>query len=505
MRDDWHKASAMSQLLEYPLVIAAIFICGIGGTFQYGYSISSLTSPSAFIQELVNITCVHRYGVVLDQWQINLIWSFTVSIFCIGGLVAALLGNALISTFGRKKCLLLNSIPALIGAVLMLSSKAAMSFEMIMVARFLYGMNAGLSLITHTIYLVECSPKPLRVMVGVTVGSFIALGKLSGQLLGISELLGSRERWPWLLGFTGLTSLLQLVTLPLLPESPAFLLLNRGDRQACEQALKRLCGNRDYSLEIEEMLKEKAEQQDVGRRTVLQLLRNRDVRWQLISVLVTFITLQLCGINAVYFYSFEVFRQVGIREDDLRYAALGTGLCELSASVTLFFIIQSTGKKVMLLRGYSGMCLTLVLLTITMYLQTYLTWMPYCSMVLIFLFIIAFASGVSGASTPLPAELFTQAFRSAAFTVGTTINWSGLFCVGMIFPILVEKLDYFCFLIFLVFCVSTGLYVRFYLPETKNLSPLEIAAEFKKIHSKPVKTLSSEQTCYKSKSSETKL
>lgn len=237
--DDSEKASAMFQnvqlWLECPLVLAAVFICGIGGTFQYGFSISSLTSPSAFIQELMNTTSVQRYGVKLEQWQISLIWSFTVSIFCIGGLVSALLANTFISKFGRQKTLLLTNIPALIGAVLMLSSKAAESFEMIFVARFLFGANSGLSLITHTIYVVECAPKQLRVMAGVTVAIFVALGKFSGQVLGTSELLGSRERWPWLLGFTGLTSLLQLVTLPLLPESPSFLLLVRGDHQACER------------------------------------------------------------------------------------------------------------------------------------------------------------------------------------------------------------------------------------------------------------------------------
>lgn len=493
-------------LLECPLVLAAIFICGIGGTFQYGFSISSLTSPSAFIQELMNTTSVQRYGVKLEQWQISLIWSFTVSIFCIGGLVSAVLANVFISKFGRQKSLLMTNIPALIGAVLMLSSKAAESFEMIFVARFLFGINSGLSLIAHTIYMVECAPKQLRVMVGVTAAIFVALGKFCGQVLGTSELLGSRELWPWLLGFTGFTSLLQLVTLPLLPESPGFLLLVKGDHQACERALKRLWGNRDFSVEMEEMLKEKAVQQDVGSRTVLQLLRNRDLRWQLISVIILFITLQLCGINAVYFYSYEAFRQVGIREEDLRYAALGTGLCEVLAAVILFFLVQTTGKKVPLFRGYMGMSASLVLLTVTMYLQKYFTWMPYCSMVLIFLFIFCFASGTSGATTALPGEVFTQEFRSAAFTVATGINWLGLFCVGMIFPILVEKMDYFCFLIFLVFCASSGLYVKFYLPETKNLSPLEVALEFEKIHSKPVKTRSKEQNCNnKGKTCETKL
>lgn len=33
--------------LDYPVVVAAIFVSGVGGTFQYGFSISVMTSPSA--------------------------------------------------------------------------------------------------------------------------------------------------------------------------------------------------------------------------------------------------------------------------------------------------------------------------------------------------------------------------------------------------------------------------------------------------------------------------
>ncbi len=51
--------------------------------------------------------------------------------------------NTEVSVFHRKQCLLLNNFVAILGAVLMISSQTAMSFEMIMVGRFLYGINAG--------------------------------------------------------------------------------------------------------------------------------------------------------------------------------------------------------------------------------------------------------------------------------------------------------------------------------------------------------------------------
>lgn len=42
----------------------------------------------------------------------------------------------------------------------------------------------------------------------------------------------------------------------------------------------------------------------------------------------------MCGFTPqVYFYSFDVFRAAGIHESQLRYAALGTGLCEFVTSL----------------------------------------------------------------------------------------------------------------------------------------------------------------------------
>uniref|UniRef100_A0A3Q2XE13 Solute carrier family 2, facilitated glucose transporter member 5 n=1 Tax=Hippocampus comes TaxID=109280 RepID=A0A3Q2XE13_HIPCM len=440
--------------------------------------------PLQYIKRLVNQTCIQRYDIYLQDWQVSLIWSFTVSIFCIGGLLGSFLAAPCLSTVGRRKCLLFNNLVEIVGAVLMLLSQRAMSFEMIMAGRFLYGINAGISLSAHALYAIECTPKILQGMVGVTIATFIGMGKFVGQLLGLSELLGTEDRWPWLLGFSGFTALFQLVSLPFLPESPKFLLLNQGDQQACEKALTRLWGNKDHSVEVEEMLEEKVALQNTQSRSVTELFRERSIRWQLITIIVTFLSLQLSGINAVYFYSQEVFRAAGIHEDQLRYATLGTGMCEMLSSLVCFVIIERTGKKVLLFTGYMAMTLTLILLTITLYLQHHIPWTSYCSMVLIFIFLFSFSIGPGGVVAPLPGVIFTQAFKASAYTVACTINWIGMFIVGMVFPILVENLDSFSFVIFLLVCLMSGLYVYFNVPETKNKTALEIAVDFDQMHSK---------------------
>ncbi|KAM4720043.1 solute carrier family 2 member 11, like [Anableps anableps] len=443
-----------------------------------------MTSPSAFIQELVNKSCVYRYDRILKDWEVSLIWSFTVSIFCIGGLLGSLITGSLSSRFGRKRCLLLNNFWVIFGAILMLLSQKAISFEMIMVGRFLYGINAGVGLSAQAMYLTESAPKNLRAMVGVTIATGLSFGKFCGQLLGIRELLGTEKSWPWLLGFNGFTALFQLCTLPLLPESPRFLLLERGDFKATENAFRKLWGKKDYSKEIVEMLEEKAALQSIRSSSVLELIQNRTVRRQLLTIVIAFTALQLCGINAVYFYSFDVFRAAGIQEHRLAYAALGTGLCEVITSIACFMIIENMSRKDVMFRGYMGMAATLGLLSVTGYFQKTVWWMPYCSMILVFLFIFFFSSGPAATTVPLPGELLTQSFKSAGYTVGCTVNWTCLFVLGTLFPILVEKLGNFCFLIFLAVCLICGLHVRFNMPETKNRTALEISVEFEKMHAK---------------------
>ncbi|KAJ3605207.1 hypothetical protein NHX12_027257 [Muraenolepis orangiensis] len=421
-------AKQLKTLMECPLVLAAVLITGIGGSFQFGFNVSVMTSPSSFIKDMVNETSWKRYGLRLEDWKISMIWSFLVSIFCVGGLLGSLLAEQMVKKYGRKQCILLNNLVAILGAILMLLSERAMSFEMILVARLLYGINSG---------------------------------KFTGQLLGIKELLGTQDRWVWLLGFSGLPALVQLSTLPILPESPRYLLLNRGDHWGYDRAVKRLWGSRDCSVETQEIQQESSAFQDAKVHTVLELLRSRSIRWPVLTIIVTYTTIQLSGINAVYFYSLEVFTAAGIPEDQLRYVALGTGLCEVTASV----------------------CCTL--LTIALYLQTYISWMPYCSIVLIFLCIFFVSSGPAGATMGILAEFFTHSYKPAGYALASSINWVGLFLVGMLFPLVVVYLQSFCFLIFLFFTTSTAIFVWFNVPETDNLSALEIMEEFRKMHTKP--------------------
>ncbi|KAL4609649.1 solute carrier family 2, facilitated glucose transporter member 9-like [Arapaima gigas] len=473
---------ALAFLVRSPVTFAVMLIAGIGGTFQYGYNVVVLNAPSSIIKELVNKTCQKRYGIFLEPEGVTMIWSFIVSIFSLGGIIGSFLSGRLPVIYGRKKALMFNSFVAVAGAVLMFFSKTAMSWEMIIFGRLLYGINAGLGFTCHAMYVTECVPKRLRGMGGASVAFFIAIGRFFGQLLGFSELLGSEERWPWLVAFSGVVGVLQLLTLPFMPESPQYLLLDLGDRKGSEKAMKQLWGKHNYAMEMEEMLQQKANIQGVSHKGPVELLCDKSVRWQLLSIIVIYSSLQLCGINAVYLYSFDVFRALGMQPSQQRYATLGTSICEVMASTICTMVIENAGRKVLLTGGYLAMGVTLSFLTITLHMQDYDSWVPYCSMVFIFMYIIIFCCGPGATAAVLPAEIFNQYYKAPAFTISCSLSWFGLFVIGMVFPHAVEHLGEYCFIIFIISCIFAGGFVWFHVPETKNRTIMEISEDFKRMH-----------------------
>ena len=47
------------------------------------------------------------------------------------------------------------------------------------------------------------------------------------------EVLGGEESWPFLLASNVVPALIQLIALPWFPESPRYLLIDRGDKESC--------------------------------------------------------------------------------------------------------------------------------------------------------------------------------------------------------------------------------------------------------------------------------
>lgn len=99
---------------------------GLIGAFQFGFATSVLNAPESNIEADLAIS-PYFFGIA-------------VSIFAIGGLIAAFAAGPLADRLGRRLFLLVNSIPFAIGGALGALSQSGL---MLVISRFIVGLGCG--------------------------------------------------------------------------------------------------------------------------------------------------------------------------------------------------------------------------------------------------------------------------------------------------------------------------------------------------------------------------
>ncbi|XP_015421398.1 PREDICTED: solute carrier family 2, facilitated glucose transporter member 5 isoform X1 [Myotis davidii] len=463
-----------------PVLVLATLISAFGSSFQYGYNVAAINSPSELMKAFYNETYYDRTTYYLSDFSLTLLWSLSVSMFPFGGLVGSLMVGFLVNKLGRKGTLLLNNVFSIVPAILMGSSEAVHSFEIIILSRLLVGICAGLSSNVVPMYLGELSPKNLRGALGVVPQLFITVGILVAQILGLRNLLANEEGWPILLGVTGIPAALQLLLLPFFPESPRYLLVQKKNPEAARKALKRLRGWDNVEDEMEEIRLEDEAEKAAGFISIVKLFRIKSLRWQLISIIVLMGGQQLSGVNAIYYYADEIYKNAGVAEDNVQYVTAGTGAVNVAITILAVFVVELLGRRILLLLGFSICCTACCVLTAALVLQTTISWMPYLSIVCVLIYVIGHALGPSPIPALIITEIFLQSSRSSAYMVGGSVHWLSNFTVGLLFPFIQEGLGPYSFIIFGGVCFLTTVFVFLVIPETKGKTFMEINQTFAK-------------------------
>ncbi|XP_004679365.1 PREDICTED: solute carrier family 2, facilitated glucose transporter member 7 [Condylura cristata] len=403
-----------------PTLVLATLSAAFGSAFQYGYNIAVVNTPHKVLKSFYNETYFERHGTFMDEKMLLLLWSCTVSMFPLGGLLGSLIVGLMVDKCGRKGTLLVNNVFAIIPAILMGVSKVARVFELIIFARVVLGVCAGISYSALPMYLGELAPKNLRGTLGTMTEVFVIVGVFLAQIFSLQALLGNATGWPVLLALTGVPALLQLLSLPFFPESPRYTLMQKRDEDAARRDLRKLRGRADVEDELAEMRLESQAEQAAGRLSVLTLFAFRPLRWQLISIIVLMAGQQLSGINAINYYA------------DVIYAA------------------NQVPK------------------------------LSYLGIICVFAYIAGHSIGPSPVPSVVRTEIFLQSSRPAAFMVDGAVHWLTNFIVGFMFPSIQEAIGAYSFVIFAGICLLTALYIYVVIPETKGQTFVEINRVFAK-------------------------
>ncbi|KAI5629132.1 solute carrier family 2 (facilitated glucose transporter), member 15b, partial [Silurus asotus] len=459
-------------------LLAAAILSSFGSSMLYGYNLAVVNSPAQYIKDFYNHTAVRRNGKGLSHDSITVLYSITVSIFAFGGLVGSLTVGMLVTKFGRKGTLVKSTILVFVAGGLMGFSRHLSIPEMIFIGRFITGIHSGISLSVVPMFLGEIAPKNLRGFLGLVPSIFICIGVFIAQILGLHELLGKEEHWPVFLSLVVVPTFIQLMVLPWFPESPRYLLIEKHNIHATLKALRQYRAKANIQAEVEEMQKEQRSLSSLRTVSVLELLRDKAVRWQVISIMVINIGMQLSGIDAIWFYTNSIFEHAGISVSQVQYTTVGTGAIEVIAGLIGCFTIERVGRRPLMIGGFSFMGKAFCSFWIAFFIQVYVPFMHYVSVICVVGIIAGFCIGPAGVPFLLTGELFKQSHRPSAYIVGGALNWISNFTVGFVFPFLQMSAGAFSYLVFFSICAGVAVYVYFVIPETKNKTFVEISQMF---------------------------
>ncbi|XP_044273140.1 solute carrier family 2, facilitated glucose transporter member 4 isoform X3 [Varanus komodoensis] len=379
---------------------------------------------------------------------------------------------------GRKRAMIVNNGLSFLGGGLMGLAELGKSYEMMIFGRFMIGTFSGFASGLVPMYIGEISPTNLRGALGTLNQLAIVIGILLAQVLGLETLLGTPLLWPLLLGITVVPSVLQLLILPFCPESPRFLYIIRNKESKAKDSLKRLTGLVDVSAALNEM-KEEKRRMDLERKvSIPQLFRSRIYRQPLLIAVVLQLSQQLSGINAVFYYSTDIFTKAGLQEPI--YATIGAGAVNTVFTIISVFLVERAGRRTLHLLGLVGMLVCALLMMTSLLLAERTPVMGYLSMVAIYGFVAFFEIGPGPIPWFIVAELFSQGPRPAAMAVAGFANWTCNFIIGMSFPSIADACGPYVFLIFALLLLAFAIFTFFKVPETRGRTFDQIAATFRR-------------------------
>ncbi|KHN88234.1 Solute carrier family 2, facilitated glucose transporter member 3 [Toxocara canis] len=456
-----------------------IITVAIGASAQfYSYGIVNPTQP--ILTDWINSTYKERNGVPMSISQFNVFWSFVVSSVSIGAIVGSLLTRWTAEHFGRRNGLLANGIVNVLGALLVTLTKVLHSPEMLIFGRVLLGTSMGLSSGLVPMYLMEITPLEYRGVAGTVHMVAVSFSDWFSLLIGLPEVMGNENLWPYAFGLPGLQALILCIILPFCPESPKYLLVANRNEQKAFTSVKQLVHEQHVQRFYDDVVSE-ASTSEEGSGSYGDLLMHSNLRIPMLISILMMISQQFTGCTVVFAYSTDMFMNAKLPVDIARYSTLAIGIVYFIFACAAPILIERVGRRSLSLFQLFSCDLALILLTIFTALQNYTTvkWASYGS-----IGALLFYMCVYGVGSPIPwmitGELFNTKHRAAAVTVAVFTAWTFAFIISTAYLPFQELVGVsWSYLPFIVFITISTFFVFLLLPETKRKPVDEILEEIK--------------------------
>uniref|UniRef100_A0A915KI94 Major facilitator superfamily (MFS) profile domain-containing protein n=1 Tax=Romanomermis culicivorax TaxID=13658 RepID=A0A915KI94_ROMCU len=160
-------------------------------------------------------------------------------------------------------------------------------------------------------------------------------------------------------------------------------------------ALVKLRQTSDVEAEINVMQEEADKIKSAPKVTLKDMFTQKLLRWALFIAVMMMLSQQFSGINATMFYSTIIFeKDAKLSLDNARWATVGIMVVNVLMTLVSTAVVDKAGRRTLHLAGLGGMCLSTVLLVVTLDLSgKNHDWAAYASILFVTTFIISFATG----------------------------------------------------------------------------------------------------------------
>ncbi|KAG6623422.1 Major Facilitator Superfamily (MFS) [Phytophthora cinnamomi] len=449
--DDANKAAAL-QIKPNRILYTSVLLALLQ-PFQSGWSTSQLNLSDYNNTDECNARPVVPGTCTLFSGHSKLEWTFAVNAWIFGAICSSSTAFFMIG-----------------GAVI---QAAVSNIWLFAVGRAVSGIASGAATGTIGAYVNELSPPHLRSHLGLGLQISTTIGILVPAICFFFA--DSGDGWRYMAGFPIVLAVIFMVLSPSLSvESPAWLLM-KNRREEARQVITRLYGEEHVQTALGwlEANKQPSEA-EAGYATSSQpaeSIWSPKYRLQFLGALLLSCTQQLSGINAVFYYSGNIFSDAGISD-----SRVGTLIIDFINIWPAFFTgVLSTrfGNRNMILWGIAGMVVMSIGMTVA-----FLVDVSALSIVFTALYVIVFGVTLGPLVWVMTADMFPDSVRASASSICIGANWLCNLIVGVGYPYLADAFDDWSYTPFTVLLVIFYVLSLKLVPETAGKTNEEIQAEY---------------------------
>jgi len=397
-----------------PASSRAYSACAIAalGAFLFGYDGGTFGGAQIFVRQYFQM--------------IPLVFGMVTSAFLFGCLLATTGGVWIQEHLGARKCLGIATALFIVGS---LGAALASSVMVLVLFRLVSGVATGIISIAAPMYITEMAPPTRRGQFGLLYQLVLTIGALLGVAMGwlLATTLPPDIIWRWLLGSTAVPSVVLLLLLTKIPDSPHWLLTHRRETEtmAVMQAIRdsgQIAGELDVIRAGD------------GRMSgsYRDLLRP-GIRWALLTGILLGVFNNWTGGTGVISYLPTLFQQGGFPvAGDALAVVLLVSCANVGFTVLSIWLVDHVGRRAIWMSSAGGMTVCIALLG----------WAYHVGMTgpaiigLTLLVVMCHALGLGPLPWLMISELYSGPLRVRAVSVCTTVLWLSGFTSVLVFPLL---------------------------------------------------------------------